>query len=227
MAPVFMHIDHKRYNGGEMSGELFTASINALILDLEGRAARVRHSLSVLKHPDSPYAHAHRALLAAYDAALSSLKVHRAAFVSPAVEVPGGATGPQCPICCSPSWPMEGSGSMWCCTRPGCPVSSFVLTDHLPMPAEDVAAAMEAAKVEAVAVPTEVASPLSPFRAHRAPLRGPERPRGALPWLKIPASPGPTTPSTPGGGARRSPPPAPSATPSGWMRASTLASCPP
>lgn len=144
-----------------MSGELFTASINALILDLEGRAARVRHSLSVLKHPDSPYAHAHRALLAAYDAALSSLKVHRAAFVSPAVEVPGGATGPQCPICCSPSWPMEGSGSMWCCTRPGCPVSSFVLTDHLPMPAEDVAAAMEAAKVEAVAVPTEVAAPLS------------------------------------------------------------------
>lgn len=117
-----------------MSGPLFLPSIEERIKDLERAARRVRHSLSILQHQDSSYAQDHRALLAAYDEALAVFRRHRDEAVNSGPAVLEEPTGPPCPVCCRPSWPMSESGALWRCSGPGCPVSSFAPLDEFGRP---------------------------------------------------------------------------------------------
>lgn len=117
-----------------MTTDLFLASVEGLIKELEGRARRVQNSLSILQHQDSSYAQDHRALIAAYDDALAALRRHRDEATNAQSPILKEPTGPPCPVCCRPSWPMSENGKLWRCSAPGCVVSSFATLDEFGRP---------------------------------------------------------------------------------------------
>lgn len=143
-----------------MTGPLFLPSLEARIKDLEGAARRVRHSLDVLEHQDSSYAQDHRALLAAYEEALAVFRRHRDEAVNSGPAVLEEPNGPLCPACCRPSWPMSTNGRLWRCSAPSCAVSTFILTDRLPLRSWDVSEALaDGQRLDHAGVLAKVATP--------------------------------------------------------------------